>query len=191
MIDAARWYVEQGLVQIYCPDSLDAESWYNRSIHPADRVRTHMAYENLILNDIVQKVRFNTPTGKVAMAGASFGGFHAANFAFRHPGLVAYMFSMSGAFDIVQQQLDGYYDENCYYNSPPDFLPELNDGNLWQMGIVLGTAEHDICKDQNIILSGILSRKNVNHWLDIRPGSHDWPIWLEMFPHYLSRMDFG
>jgi esterase/lipase superfamily enzyme len=32
MIEAARWFVETGKVKIYCPDSVDADSWYNRSI---------------------------------------------------------------------------------------------------------------------------------------------------------------
>ena len=39
-------------------------------------------------------------SGKVAVAGCSFGGYHAANFAFRHPGYVSHIFSMGGAFNI-------------------------------------------------------------------------------------------
>ncbi len=48
---------------------------------------------------------------KVAVAGPSFGGFQAANFAFRHPGKVSHLMSMSGSFDI-RSFLDGYYDDN-------------------------------------------------------------------------------
>ena len=33
---------------------------------------------------------------------------------------------MSGAFDI-HQFLDGYYDDDCYFNNPPDFIPNLTD----------------------------------------------------------------
>jgi esterase/lipase superfamily enzyme len=55
------------------------------------------------------------------------------------------------------------------------------------MNNVLGTSEYDICKGYNIQLSNILKQKNIKHWLDIRPfANHDWPIWREMFPHYLS-----
>ncbi|TAE48493.1 MAG: esterase, partial [Bacteroidetes bacterium] len=43
LIESARWYIDQGLIRIYCPDGMDKESWYNRGIHPADRVRTHNA----------------------------------------------------------------------------------------------------------------------------------------------------
>ena len=42
-----------GKIKIYCPDGIDEQSWYNKSIHPADRVRTHQAYENVILHDVL------------------------------------------------------------------------------------------------------------------------------------------
>ncbi|MDX2283228.1 MAG: esterase [Bacteroidia bacterium] len=191
LIESARWYLEQGLVKIYCPDGIDKESWYNRRIHPADRVRTHNAYENVILHDIALRVRHDTPVGKVAVAGCSFGGFHATNFAFRHPGLVRYLFNLSAAFDI-RSYLDGYYDQNAYYNNPVDYLPGLNDGNLWQMGIILGLGEHDICRAANEHMAYLLSQKQVPFWFDMRPGAvHDWPVWKEMFPHYLSTIKFN
>lgn len=191
LIESARWYIDQGLIRIYCPDGMDKESWYNRGIHPADRVRTHNAYENVILHDIVHRVRHDTGTGKVVMAGCSFGGFHAANFAFRHPGLVSHLFSMSGAFDI-RSFMDGYHDQNVYFNNPVEYLPGLNDASLWNMGIVLGLGEHDICRAANEHLSHLLHQKNVPHWFDMRPGAvHDWPVWRDMFPHYLSQIKFG
>ena len=29
--------------------------------------------------------------------------------------------------------------------------------------------------------------KNIPHWLDVRGNiEHDWPLWLEMLPHYVS-----
>ena len=49
LIDSARHLLDAGKIKIYCPDSIDSDSWYNYSIHPADRVKTHIGYENLIL----------------------------------------------------------------------------------------------------------------------------------------------
>jgi esterase/lipase superfamily enzyme len=186
LIDSVRWFVDNGLVKIYCPDSIDTQSWYNKSIHPADRARTHMAYDNMLHNEVVPWAMHETGTNKVAMAGCSFGGYHAANYAFKHPDRVAHMFSMGGAFDI-KMFTDGYYDDNIFYNNPVDYLPGSNNPALWQMNIILGTSEYDICKGYNFQLSNILKVKNINHWLDVRPfAEHDWPIWKEMFPHYLS-----
>ncbi|MEM6522592.1 MAG: alpha/beta hydrolase-fold protein [Bacteroidota bacterium] len=186
LIESARWFLEQGLIQIYCPDSIDAHSWYNKSIHPADRVRNHNWYDQFILNEVVHNIRVEKSTPKVCVAGASFGGYHAANFAFRHPDSVSHLFTMSGAFD-VKSFMDGYYDDNVYFNNPVDYLPDSNQPDLWQMNIVLGAGEWDICLEANKTLSGILNNKGINHWFDIRKwAEHDWPIWRDMFPHYLS-----
>jgi esterase/lipase superfamily enzyme len=52
---------------------------------------------------------------------------------------------------------------------------------------VLGTGEHDICKQANIDMHQLLNHKGIANWLDIRQGAnHDWQVWREMFPHYLS-----
>jgi esterase/lipase superfamily enzyme len=186
LIETARWFLETGKIKIYCPDSLDAESWYNKSVPPADRARRHTDYDRLILEEILPRATQETGHYRIAVAGCSFGGYHAANFAFRHPARTGYCLSLSGVFDI-RSFMEGYYDDNVYFNNPVDFIPGASDPALWQMGIVLGTAEHDICRGQNEWMSRLLAAKNIRHWLDIRMGrDHDWPVWKEMFPHYLS-----
>lgn len=188
LIEASKWFLDEGLVQIYCPDSVDALSWYNKTIHPADRVKNHIWYDEFILNEIVAGICHEKGISKVAMSGASFGGFHAANFAFRHPEKVSHLFSMSGAFE-VKSFMDGYYDDNVFYNNPIDFLPGNNHPDLWNMKIVLGVGEWDICLEANQQLAEILNQKNIPYWFDHkRWAKHDWPIWREMFPHYLSTL---
>jgi esterase/lipase superfamily enzyme len=101
------------------------------------------------------------------------------------------MFAMSGAFSI-KSFMDGYHDDNVFFNSPEDFVQGLDDPELWRMDIVLGTSNWDICLDANLKLSRILTHRDVPHWLDIRQNQkHDWPVWREMFPHYLSRIKFN
>ncbi len=185
LIDSVRWYVEEGLVKIYCIDSIDEQSWYNKGIHPADRAKTHAAYDRMLDQELAPWAMYETGVKRVVAAGCSFGGYHAANFAFKHPDKVGHLFTMGGAFD-MKQFTEGYYCDDIFYNNPPDFLPGDNNPALWQMNIILGTADHDFCKAENIYLSNILRQKNINHWLDIRQGEHDWPVWREMFPHYLS-----
>ncbi|PWK77823.1 esterase/lipase superfamily enzyme [Mucilaginibacter oryzae] len=186
LIESVRWFVDNGLVKIYCPDTIDDRSWYNKGIHPADRAKTYEGYDRMLVNELIPWAVHETGVSRVAVAGCSFGGYHAANFAFKHPEKVKHLFSMGGAFNI-KMFTDGYYDDTIFYNNPVDFLPGNNHSDLWKMNIILGTSEHDICKGYNIELSNILKRKNIKHWLDIRPfANHDWPIWREMFPHYLS-----
>ncbi|MBN1302769.1 MAG: esterase family protein [Melioribacteraceae bacterium] len=193
LIGSAHQMINDGRVRIYCPDGIDRESWYNYSIHPADRVKTHMAYERLILHDVIDFAIYETNSSKVAVAGCSFGGYHAANIAFRNPNKVSYLFSMSGAFNI-KQFIMGYYDDNCYFNNPPDYIPGITDqvylDQIKSMGIILGAGEHDICLDDNKQFSSMLNEKGIPHWLDIRIGAnHDWPVWHGMFPYYLSRIN--
>jgi len=192
LLQSVAHLVADGRVKIYCPDGIDAESWCNQSIHPADRVRRHLAYENVMLHEVVPQALRETGHTRVAVTGVGFGGYHAANFAFRHPHLVGHLFSLSGAFDI-KPFLDGHYDDNCYFNNPPDFLSGLADASilchLHAMGIVLGTGEWDKCRDENLRLAGILGAKGIAHWLDDRRWcGHDWGWWRDMFPTYLARI---
>lgn len=188
LIESVKDFVEAGKVKIYCVDGVDELSWYNKNIHPAERVKNHIWYDKFIREEVIPMALNDTGFDKVCVAGCSFGGYHAANVAFRYPEVVGFMIAMGAGFDI-KNQLDGYYDDNVYYNNPPDFLGDLNHPDLWKMGIVLGTGTEDFCMPQNESLSEILTRKGVAHWLDIRPGAiHDWPVWREMFPDYLWQM---
>ena len=186
LIESAQWFLDQGLIQIYDIDSIDKDSWYNKSIHPADRVKNHIWYDKFILEEVVNSIRHEKGIGKVCVAGASFGGYHAANFAFRHPEAVSHMFSMSGAFSI-NSFMDGHYDDNVYFNNPVDYMPGADHPDLWQMKIVLGVGEWDICLDANNRMHEILKNRGIEHWYDVRKwAEHDWPLWRDMFPHYLS-----
>jgi esterase/lipase superfamily enzyme len=154
-------------------------------------VRNHILYDQLILEEVVKRAQDETGHQKVITAGCSFGGYQAVNFAFRHPDVVEHTFSMGGAFDI-KMHLDGHYDDNVYFNNPPDFIPSLENPELKKMGIVLGVGEHDFCIAQNKRLSDILTSKGIHHWLDIREGAnHDWPVWREMFPAYLGLLKYN
>ncbi len=188
MLESAKWFIEKGMIQVYCPSSVDAYSWYNKSIPPASRVKNHIWYDKFIHREILEPALQKSGHAKACVAGPSFGGFHALNFAFRHPDRVSHLLSMSGAFE-VKSFVDNYYDENVYFNNPVDYMPGNNNPHLWQMSIVLGVGEHDICLDASRKMSGILNAKGIKHWLDIYRGEkHDWPLWRKMFPKYLSHM---
>ena len=186
MIHAIEWRYESGALQAFSLDSVDAESWYNKQIHPRDRVRRHNQYEQYLINEAIPYIRSRNSSPELALTGCSFGGYHVMNFALRRPDLVSYAVSMGGAFDI-HQFLDGYFDENCYFNCPPDFLPHLNDD--WYFSryrshtrFVLATGERDICLAENQRLSRIMSEKQIPHWLDVWGDGtgHDWQWWQQM-----------
>jgi esterase/lipase superfamily enzyme len=188
LIDSIAHFIREGKIRVYCPDSIDSLSWYNKNIHPADRVKNHIWYDKYLLEELVPAAQHDTGYQKVALAGCSFGGYHASNFAFRHPWLVSHLISMSGAFDI-RSQLDGFYNDDVYFNNPIDFIADNRNPELWNLKIVLGVAEHDICRAENENLSGILHNKGIKHWLDIWPNAqHDWPIWCSALPEYIYQL---
>ena len=69
LVETARWFLENQRVKIYCPDSLDAESWYNKSASPAQRAWRHTIYERLILEEIVPRMLHDTGHNRIAVAG--------------------------------------------------------------------------------------------------------------------------
>lgn len=186
LIASISWFIENNVVKVYCPDSYDSQSWYNKSCSPSEKAWNNSCYDKLLLEEIIPEMQTATGRSRIVTAGCSFGGYHALNFAFRHPSIVSDICSMSGVFDI-RSRTQGYSDDTIYFNNPVEFIPNAQDPHLWKMGIILGTGEFDICRPQNEQMSNILLNKNIRHWLDIQPGGvHDWPLWRSQLPQYIS-----
>ena len=192
LIGAVNWQYEQGHLQAFCVDSVDSESFYNRHAHPHDRIRRHMQYEAYVMNEVVPLIRQKNQHPRLGLTGCSFGGYFSLNFALKYPWVFSDCISMSGSFDI-RQFLGGYYDEDCYFNNPPDYLPNLSDHNILERfrqnsRLVLATSEWDPCLDANWLMAKIMGPKSIPHWLDVwGPGvKHDWPYWREMAKKYFS-----
>ncbi|HET9698971.1 MAG TPA: alpha/beta fold hydrolase [Terriglobales bacterium] len=191
MVGALAHKLEHGHLQLYCVDSVDAESWYNRWVHPRQRVERHMTYESYVLDEVVPLIRLKNGRRDLAVTGCSFGGYHAVNIALRHPDIVTHCVSMSGAFD-MKQFMDGYYDQDVYFNSPHDYLIQM--GDLWYLGhyarnwYLLATSHWDMCWNENERLAGAMRAKQMNHRLDVWQDDlkHDWPLWQRMAPQYLG-----
>jgi esterase/lipase superfamily enzyme len=190
MVGTLSHKIDRGELQIFCPDSVDTESWYNKGAHPRWRVLRHLQYEAYILHDVVPLIRNRNSSWQMAVTGCSFGGYHALNFALKHPDVVTHCVSMSGAYDI-HQFLDGYYDDDCYFNCPKDYLANLSDEWLLRqyrerVRFVLGAGEWDICLGHNHDMARIMAAKGIPHWLDVwgDQAEHDWPLWQKMALKY-------
>lgn len=188
LIDSVAGFIDSGKFKIYSIDAIDEESWYGKHLHPSQRVANYIQYDKFLSHELIPAIQRECNVEKVGVAGCSFGGYHAANLAFRHPDKVAYLMSMSGAFD-MKSFMDGYYDDNFYYNNPVDYMAHEQGWRYGHMKIVLGTSEWDICLNTNMQMSSVLNRTGVDHWLNIWGWEkHDWPLWNKMFPTYLARL---
>jgi esterase/lipase superfamily enzyme len=192
LINSAASLIDSGQFKIYCPDGIDYLSWNNDAIPPADKVKFQNEYEKTIINDVIGYVKHETSIERVGVAGCNFGAYHALNLAFKHPDLVEKLICIGGLFDI-KPFIDNYYDDDCYFNNPPDYLPNLTDNwyldRFKTMKIILGTGESDLYSEQNRFISEILRSKSVNLWLDVRPNTgQSWELWREVFPKYLAQI---
>ncbi|MBS4028262.1 MAG: esterase family protein [Ignavibacteriales bacterium] len=190
MLEPLAEKIENGELQIFCVDSIDGESWSNYDSHPSERPLRHLEYEKYISDEVVPFINSKNPSEDLIVHGCGFGGYHAVNFALRYPSLVTGCVSLGGNFDI-KQYVFGFFDDNCYYNSPLDFLPSLEDESLLipmreRIKFILGTGENDFALTYSVQLSRIMESKNIPHWLDIwRDGTgHDWHWWKKMAKKY-------
>jgi esterase/lipase superfamily enzyme len=192
MIHTLGEHIRNCWLQLYCVDSVDAESWYSPR-EPAERLVRHEQYHHYLLHEVLPFSRRQNANPFLIVAGASFGGFHAVSFGLRRPELVGRILSMSGLCDI-RRFGDGYYDNNLYFNNPVDFVAGEHDAVrlelLRKLDIILAVGRDDHLCESNERLSRVLWAKGIGNALRIWDGwSHDWPYWQKMILHYIGGHD--
>jgi esterase/lipase superfamily enzyme len=189
LIGAIADRIQSGRYLVVCADSVDEESWFNKSIHPHDRVARHAAYEQYLLNEVVPLAMSRSTGGRLTLAGCSFGGFHTYNIGLRNPHVFRRLLSMGGKFE-TEDFLDGHHDESVYFHSSTRWLPGVSDGAqlaaLRKVEMILAVGEHDFCRPSNEHMSHLLWSKDIHNHLAIWGGeTHDWPGWRKMIAQYL------
>lgn len=190
MIAAVSERIESGRLQIFCLDSVDSESWYNRQASGRARIARQLQYEEYVLDEVLPLVRQSAAGAKPVALGCSFGGYHAVNITLRHPDLFHGFVSLSGVYDLAGF-LDGYYDDDCFWNLPTHYLPRIENQEhltrLRQARCVLASGWDDQCLEENRKLDRALSQQGIEHQFHVwnGPHVHDWPTWQQMMREYL------
>jgi esterase/lipase superfamily enzyme len=192
LVDAVKGKIETERLQLFCVDSVDAESWYSKSVGPRRRMARQKEYDCYIVEEVVPFARGMNTMAQMMTVGCSLGGFHAVNSALRHPEIFTGALSMSGAFDLKKLGfLHGHYDDEVYYNLPLDYLPNLQDARLLELmrrsKYVLATGVHDPCWDDNERLAAVMRAKGIPVRLEVwgEGAGHDWSWWQRMVRAYL------
>lgn len=185
--------IENGWLQLFCVGSVDSESWYAKHKHPHERAERHQQYENYLLGEVLPFTQHRNPNPYLIATGCSFGAYHAANLAFRHPHLVNRVIALSGLYDI-KEMTSGYSDPLVYAHDPSQYLLHASDPArleaLGRMDIVIATGEEDPFVGNNVYLSQLLWQKGIWHALRLWDGwSHDWPYWQQMIRQYIGGSD--
>jgi esterase/lipase superfamily enzyme len=193
MMGALREHIERGWLQLYCVDSVDAESWYAWWKHPGDRAWRHAQYDNYLLHEVLPLSNYLNSSPFLITTGASFGAYHALNFALRHPHLVGRTIGLSGIYDI-RRWVDSYQNDTIYFNNPVDFIHNEHDWGrldaLRRMDIIIVTGRDDPLRASSEQLSGALWNKGIGNALRLWDGwAHDWPWWHQMIRLYIGGHD--
>ncbi len=192
LVEAIAPVIESGKCKAYSINSINQESWLNDHMHPRAKSVRHQQYNQYVVEEVVPFI-FRDCNGPVPVVttGASLGAFHAANNLFRRPDLFSGTIAMSGVYDL-KAYTNGYYDDDVYFNSPVDYLPNLNDpvilDRLRQARIVIASGQGAWENPgASIQLSRILHQKGIPHHLELwgHDMPHDWPTWRRMLPHFL------
>lgn len=194
LIGAVEHFIEAGRMKVFTVGTLNNESWLNEEADPARMGARQQDYNGYLEEEAVPFIaRMTSSSTPVIAAGASLGGYQAANAFFRRPDLFGGMIAMSGTFD-MKLYTGGACEADCYCNSPVDFLPDLEEGHRLrllrsreQIHILAGRGPHE-CPEHSIELAGILSAKGIPHHLDLwgEDMPHDWPTWKAMLPHVIG-----
>lgn len=196
VIEALKSKIEQGLLQVYCVDSIDYESFYNHTIPASERIKRHIEFEKYITDELLPFSKYKNQNEFVISAGCSLGAFHAVNVAFRNPALFHKVLGMSGRYDLTQAMgpfldlFQGYADENIKANMPNKYLRYLTDPNylnaLKRQEITLAVGEQDAFLEDNIFLHQQLKEKDIQNNLYIWGSESHNPVeWCEMVKLYL------
>ncbi len=190
MVDNLGDQFERGHLQLFCVDSVDAESFYCRWAHPSGRIYRHVQYEEYLLNEVLPLTRAKNANPFMIAHGCSFGAYHALNLALRHPHLFGRVLAVSGKYD-MSSFFNGYHDENIYFHTPSQYVPNLHDGGqldaLRRLDIILALGNADPNIENNRALSGALWSKGIGNALREWDGwCHDWPYWREMVRAYIG-----
>lgn len=194
LIDAISKYINEGKVKVFSINSINNESWLNNQMHPRHKSIRHVQFNDYVFNEVVPFIRHKTSQETpIVLSGASLGALHSANLFFKRPDLFGGVIAMSGVYNL-STYTKGYYDEDVYFNSPAQYLPNLNDEywlghmrNNKKIHLLTGSGSYE-APGASRRFSAILNDKGIPHELDVWGAdmSHDWPTWRAMLPYYLE-----
>ena len=188
-------FIDGGRIQLFCVDTVDAESFSARGGDPAHRAQVQEQYYRFIVEEVVPLIHErNSADALPVLTGCSLGASHAAICFFRRPDLFAGVLGMSGCYDTVHFW-DGWCDSTLYHNSPVHFLPGLPAEHPYlslynQRKIILCVGQGRWEREgqrTTALLRDILQQKGVAVWADFwgYDVDHDWPWWKKQIRYFL------
>ena len=196
MVDALEPLLDAGRIKLYCVDAGDAWTWRADDQPLEERARRHGDYERWITDEVIPRIHADAG-GDIIVTGASFGAYHAANFALKRADLFPLAICQSGVYDVSVVGW-GERGDAVYFNNPLDYVQHLHGDHLdWLrtralLVLVCGQGQWEDTTgslDGTRRLAGVLDAKGIRCELDLwgHDVPHDWPSWRAQLAHHLPR----
>lgn len=204
MVDTIQDFIEEGRIQLFCCDSMDKESWSAKDKDPRQRIETHEAWYNYIVNELVPRIfEINYEIDKdhyingIFTTGCSMGGAHAANFMFRRPDIFKGTIALSGYYD-SELFFGDYCDDLVYNNSPIKYINGMSYDHPFvdkyrQCKIILccGQGEwEEPAISTTTRMKELLDYKHIPATIDLwgYDVNHDWNWWQIQFRYFIEQL---
>jgi esterase/lipase superfamily enzyme len=125
VMESVTEQIEQGYNQFFCVDSVFSESFLNGDVDPYTRMMRESQYQMYIMEELIPYISEQNTNPYIINAGARLGAYQSLNMALKYPDTFSKVISIGGHFDI-NLYLDGFSDDNSYFNNPVEFIPNLN-----------------------------------------------------------------
>lgn len=196
MIRALSPLINDGRIKVYTVDNINRDGWINPDVSPRQKTMLQARFDTYLATEVLPFVRQDCEgtTQKFAAAGASLGAYNAVTVTAKHPDWFDLAVTMSGTFDL-SRWLDGYRDDDFYYNHPLDFLPNLGPSaqldQLREAKFVLGVGRGRWDNPPNSFrMAEVLRQKGIWNRVELwgPDADHDWPTWRTMLPTLLNHL---
>jgi len=190
-------YIENGQLQLFAVDTVDTESWSDKTGDKEHRAWVQEQYFRYITLEAVPFIRqINGNWTEPVVTGFSLGAVHAAIVFFRRPDLFRGVLTCSGCYS-APHFWDGWCNGILYDNSPLDFLPNMPADHPYlelynQKTIVLCVGQGNwegACIPATRRMGEIMEAKGIHGWADLwgYDVDHDWPWWKKQMLYHLPR----
>lgn len=192
-------WIDSGEVMVFSIDTIDSETWSNKSGDPRWRICRYEQWIQYITDEMVPFMRnmANERNGwdgypGILVFGCSLGATHAANLYYRRPDLFDRLLALSGIYT-TEYGFDQYMDDLVYANSPVHYLaniapdhPYIDMYNQQKSVICVGQGPWEI-PDSTWQMKSILESKDIHTWVDFwgYDCAHDWDWWYKQVTYFV------
>ncbi len=197
MVEACRPWIDTGKLQLYCVDTVDADTVSCGWKYGRDRLERHEGWIQYLIQEVWPLMANEHPGEKGLVTGCSMGAYHAGNLYFRFPDRFDSLIALSGTYN-GQNVFDGYMDGLVYLNSPVHSLQNMPADHpymeLYRQGKIFICVGQGAWEDMLLAgtreLDEIIRAKGIPAFIDYwgYDVNHDWPWWRKQMAYFLDQL---